>query len=201
VVLPAGVAVDTVHIVADKDASGGDEVDIYPATGESFYGLSANTAIRIKAGQIARFRVTSSGVWALEHGAPVGSVGVNVTANSGGQQQVSLSLATAPWVSFTPTVSGFCTSPRVVSHNNSLAFRINVGTSCAGSTGTVTLAASGSGSWACNFANITAPDTNVVAQTGYTGTTVTVKNYARTSGAAANFTDSDIIVGSCIANQ
>jgi hypothetical protein len=40
---------------------------------------------------------------------------------------------------------------------------------------------------------VTNPATNVVAQTGGSTTTVTVTNYARTTGVASNWTDADVL--------
>ena len=53
--------------------------------------------------------------------------------------------------------------------------------------------------WVCHFANVTAPASNVPSQTGGTTTTVTLTNYSRTTGLAANWTDSNVIRAMCTA--
>jgi hypothetical protein len=97
-----------------------------------------------------------------------------------------------------PTVSGFCTNPSVANNNGTAAFTINVGTSCATGTGTVTLPAAANG-WVCDFHDVTTPGSNNVVMTGGTATTATVQNYSRTTGSAANFTSSDVIRAKCVA--
>lgn len=94
--------------------------------------------------------------------------------------------ATAPTVA-----SGFCTSPVLSTPNGTAAFVLTVGTSCSASTGTLTMPEAANG-WACYLVNTTDPG-DIPVQTGGTTTTVTVENYSRTSGMAANFTDSDVL--------
>lgn len=97
-----------------------------------------------------------------------------------------------------PTISaGFCTSPTVTSNNGTAQFVITIGTSCAAATGTVTMPAA-SNAWTCYVANVTSPASNVPEQTGGTTTTVTVTNYARTTGLAANWTDSEVLRFMCL---
>lgn len=105
------------------------------------------------------------------------------------------------WGSSTaPTISaGFCsTSPSISANNGTMAFDINVGTSCSTSTGTIGLPAATTG-WVCSFYNVTNPNSNVVNQTGGNTTTVTLTNYVRTTGVAGNFTASDHIRAKCSA--
>jgi hypothetical protein len=97
-----------------------------------------------------------------------------------------------------PTVSGFCTSPSVLANNGNAVFTINVGTSCAAGTGTITLPAAVNG-WVCDLHDVTSPGANNVVMTGGTATTVTVQNYSRTTGATTNFTSSDVIRAKCAA--
>ena len=101
--------------------------------------------------------------------------------------------ATAPTIS-----AGFCaTTPSISASNGVAAFDINVGTSCSGSVGTLAMPTATTG-WVCNFANVTAPASNVVSQTGGANNTVTLTNYARTTGLASNFTASNHIRASCV---
>lgn len=91
-----------------------------------------------------------------------------------------------------PTATTFCTSPSVPSNNGTIAFTINVGTACATSVGTITLPTATTG-WVADCHNVTVPASNIVEQTGGTTTTVTVTNYARTTGVASNWTDSAVL--------
>lgn len=91
---------------------------------------------------------------------------------------------------------GSCTAPTVTA-NGTAAFTMTLGTGCSTSVGTVTLPAATTG-WSCQFDNVTAPQSNIVDQTGGATTTATITNYARTTGLAANFTDSQVIRGSCV---
>ena len=97
-----------------------------------------------------------------------------------------------------PVATTFCTTPSVTANNGTAAFSINVGTACATNTGTITMPAATNG-WACDFHDVTTPATNKPDQTGGTTTTVTVTNYSRTTGAALNWTSSDIIRVQCSA--
>lgn len=100
-----------------------------------------------------------------------------------------------------PTISaGFCgTNPSISASNGTGAFDIIVGTAaCGGAVGTLGMPAART-AWVCNFANVTNPDSNVVAQTGGAASSVTLTNYARTTGLAANFTANDHIRASCSA--
>lgn len=91
-----------------------------------------------------------------------------------------------------PTATTFCTSPSIPTNNGTAAFTVNVGTSCATSVATITFPTATT-SWVVNCSNVTVPATNVVSQTGGTTTTATLTNYSRTTGLAANWTDSNIL--------
>ena len=93
-----------------------------------------------------------------------------------------------------PTVaSGFGTSPSISAANGSAVFTLTIGTSTTGvQTGTLTMPAATTG-WACACQNVTNPDSFIVSQTGGSTTTITLKNYDRTTGLAADFTASDVI--------
>lgn len=86
----------------------------------------------------------------------------------------------------------FCGTPTVTASNGTAAFTINVGTTCVTSVGTITFPAATTG-WVVYCANVTAPASNVPSQTGGSTTTATLTNYARTTGLAANWTDSNIL--------
>jgi hypothetical protein len=138
---------------------------------------------------------------------PNGGLGVGTTTDPGAgailanttiKATTGYSL-TNPLISSTaPTATTFCTSPSIPATNGTAAFTINVGTACATSTGTITLSAATTG-WVCDFHNITTPAANIVEQTGGTTTTVTMTNYARTTGVASNWTASDVIRAKCVA--
>lgn len=98
-----------------------------------------------------------------------------------------------------PTIAaGFCTSPSISANNGTIAFTITIGTGCGAATGSVTLPEA-AGGWVCYVQNVTAPDSNVIGQTGGTTTTATFTNYARTTGLAANWTDSQVLRVLCAA--
>jgi hypothetical protein len=97
-----------------------------------------------------------------------------------------------------PTATTFCTGPSIAANNGTAAFTINVGTSCAASTGTITMPAATTG-WVCDFHDVTTPASYKPDQTGGTITTVTLTNYSRTTGVAANWVASSVIRAQCSA--
>ena len=97
-----------------------------------------------------------------------------------------------------PTISGFGTSASVINANGTAAFTINIGTNNSASTGTILLPTAANG-WCCYIQNVTNTDSNIVSQTGGTNSTVTIKNYSRTTGLESNWTDSDILRVMCLA--
>lgn len=99
-----------------------------------------------------------------------------------------------------PTLaSGGCTSPTAVTSNGTAAFSVGVGTSCSGSQPLVfTLPAATTG-WQCTARNQTSPTGSSPAMSSTVSTTsVTITNYSRTLGTAAAWTDSDVVVVSCM---
>lgn len=98
-----------------------------------------------------------------------------------------------------PTVSGFGTSPSVVSNNGTAAFTINVGTGGTASTGTITLPAAATGWVLTGCHDVTTPGSFITRQTGGTSTTITVTNYSATTGLAIAWTASDILRCAAIA--
>ena len=110
----------------------------------------------------------------------------------------ALKLASKSMINTAPTIgSGLCTSPSVSASNGTAAFALTVGSSCTGvTTASITMPAATTG-WTCYFANVTNPATSTPSQTGGTTTTVTLTNYARTTGLAADFTTGDSIRVMC----
>lgn len=101
-----------------------------------------------------------------------------------------------------PTIaSGGCTtgSAQSVSQSNgSAAFAITLGGATCGSTIVLTMPAANAG-WVCDAHDITTPASNTVDQTaGGSATSVTLTNYARTTGLAANFTGADVLAVKCL---
>lgn len=96
-----------------------------------------------------------------------------------------------------PTLAA-CTSP-TRTHGNAVSFQMDVGTGCAGSTATITLPAATNG-WSCRGRHITSGSTRILDQTGAVSTTsVTMTNFARTTGVATNFADGDDLSIECMA--
>lgn len=125
-----------------------------------------------------------------------GWVGLNALPPTAGGTGAALLVLT--WSATAPTVSaGFCTSPSIAHPNGTAAFEINIGSACAGSTGTIAMPTATNG-WVCDFRNVTAPASNTPSQTGGANNTVTVTNYVRTTGVAGNFTASDVLRAKCV---
>lgn len=100
-----------------------------------------------------------------------------------------------------PTIgSGFCTSPSIVVPNGTWSFRVNVGSACATSSGVVAMPTAANG-WSCQVTSGLNVGTSDPAQdlTGSTASQITIRNYSRTTGAAANFTSSDVLLLNCLA--
>lgn len=103
------------------------------------------------------------------------------------------------WSATAPTVSsGFCTSPSISNNNGTAAFTITIGSACAASTGVLTMPTASVG-WACHFNDVTTPASNTPYQTASTTGSVSVTNYARTTGLASNWTASEVITAECTA--
>lgn len=94
-----------------------------------------------------------------------------------------------------PTIaSGFGTSPSITALNTA-AFNITVGSS-PGSTGVITMPSASSG-WTCYANDVTSNSSRVVSMSAETATSITLTSYARTTGLAASFNASDIILVQC----
>lgn len=143
--------------------------------------------------------ISSSGSSVVVRGATIFLQGTGgaagVTAISGNITQN----AVLSWAQATPTIpSGFGVTPSVTG-TRSAAFSVNVGTGGTASTGVIAMNATATTGWACNVDDITTPATNATRQTASSTTTVTVTNYARTTGIAAAWPASDIIQLACTA--
>lgn len=98
-----------------------------------------------------------------------------------------------------PTISGFCTTSPTITASNTYAFTVNVGTSCAAKqTGVVTLPAGFTTGASCAVTNATNAATSVVTAVSTSATNVSVSNFARSTGAAADFTASDVLQFICL---
>lgn len=168
-------------------------VTVTLGAGTSLYSVANNV---IASGEV----VDSSGTTSNRLGVTVPNPGLNnqVPFGQTGGQALFRTVNSNVLQTAAPTATTFCTSPSISANNGAAAFTINVGTGCATSVGTVTLPAATTG-WACDFQNVTAPASNVIGLTGGSTTTVTLTNYARTTGLASNWTDSNIIRAKCSA--
>ena len=104
-------------------------------------------------------------------------------------------LTSKAWISTAPSGPVACTSPSVTWSNGDAVWQIDVGTSCAGiSTLVVTLPAKTNAN-GCDGDNRTAPATRTVDPTAWGTTSITLTNFDRTTGLAADWTDgTDVIV-------
>lgn len=105
--------------------------------------------------------------------------------------------------SVAPTVaSGGCLTGAgtVITNSNGTAhFTTTLGTGCSGSQPIVFTLPAATVGWRCGARNVSNPASSVPSQTGAVSTTsVTITNYARTTGLAAAWTDSDVVVVSCL---
>lgn len=89
-----------------------------------------------------------------------------------------------------------CTTPTLV-FGRTLTHEFDVGSSCTGITTLVyTMPAVNTG-WSCDAKNMTNPSTSNPSQTAGSTTSVTITNYARTTGLAADWTAGDNIRMTC----
>lgn len=119
-----------------------------------------------------------------------GNMGIGATAAIISGNNIMLSGAT-PSIS-----SGFGTSPSVTA-GKSFAFRVNVGTGGAATTGVITVGATAATGWNCSSRDLTNNASFVTEQTASTTTTASFANYSRTTGLAIAWTASDILAISC----
>jgi hypothetical protein len=126
----------------------------------------------------------------------IGSLRANTSVNATTSYRLATKIA---WSATAPTVnSGFCTSPSISNNNGTAAFTITIGSACAASTGVLTMPTASVG-WSCHFNNVTTPASNTPYQTASTTTSVSVTNYARTTGVASNWTASEVVTAECTA--
>lgn len=132
--------------------------------------------------------------------AQVGSVDKFFVDNAGAvSSAASFSLGTALLVSATaPTISsGFGSSPSITA-GNAAAFTINVGTGASASSGVVGMPTA-STAWNCYATDLSSVDTNNTIMSSHTSSSITLKNYARTTGLNTAWGSGDVIAVSCLA--
>ena len=117
------------------------------------------------------------------------SVAGTIAATNYRVASTAVILGTAPTLA-----SGGCTTPSAVTANGTARFSIGVGTSCSGSQPLVFTMPAATTSWAVSCRNVTNGATSAPAQTGALSTTAaTITNFARTTGLAVAWTDSDVV--------
>lgn len=175
------------------------------------YGASTDTVNGVATATGVTFNITGGAITAICLGGspgnwqvlayPTPQVGNGLTFSFAGTALPNITLQSAT----TPTLaSGGCTSPGSVTGSTlswayNLNFSINVGTGCSGSQPLVfTLTAATTG-WNCYARNTTNAATSAPAHSsGVSTTSVTITNYARTTGVAAAWNDNDVITVSCL---
>ncbi len=98
-----------------------------------------------------------------------------------------------------PTIaSGGCTSPAVTTNNGTAKFKLTIGTTCTGvKTVTLTLPAAAN-EWACDAVDLTTNATYRPEQSAAaSATSVVITNYARTTGLAIDWADSEVLLVKC----
>jgi len=141
-------------------------------------------------------RITSSGNVGIGTTAPGSALTINgalaLTTSASGAGAVVMS-ATAPTIA-----SGGCTSPAVTTNNGTAKFKLTIGTSCAGvKTVTLTMPAAAN-EWACDAVDLTTNATYRPEQSAAASTTsVVITNYARTTGLAIDWADSEVLLVKC----
>lgn len=131
------------------------------------------------------------------------NAGTITLGRSGQSVNVVSSIQVNAVLAFSPTAptisSGFGTSPSVSSNNGTVAFRINVGTGGAATSGVIGLPTATTG-WNCFCNDITTTSATVFLckQTASETNSATIGNF-NTSAAAAAWTASDILSVNCVA--
>lgn len=116
------------------------------------------------------------------------------------QTLVGASTGNVFYIALSPTISsGFGGTPSIPSNNGTAAFRLNVGTGGAATSGVIGLPAATTG-WNCFCSDITTQSAtvDVCRQTASATNTATIGNF-NSSGAAAAWVASDILAVSCFA--
>lgn len=127
-----------------------------------------------------------------------------IYTNSGLQTAImrfNTSLKLGPLIVYStiaPTVSGMGTGASVTNYNGTSAFIVNVGTGGTANSGTImfTGVSPSPTGWVCNVNNLTTA-TSVTKMTAYNSTTVTINNYALSTGIATAWAASSILAISC----
>jgi hypothetical protein len=112
----------------------------------------------------------------------------------------SLGLGTVMhWNATAPTIaSGGCTSPSIVAGGDTALFIVVIGTSCIGVTDVVLTLPASSRVWNC-FVNTDDAATRIVSQIlSGSATSVTLRNFSRTTGLAVDWTASSSLQVSCV---
>ena len=99
------------------------------------------------------------------------------------------------WSSTAPTITSACTSPSVV-NGNSVAFEVDVGTSCTGLSNIVLALPAATNGWSCDGYNKTT-NTRALRQFADTTTSASMANYIQIGGSAGDFVDGDNLVINC----
>lgn len=176
-------------------------VFVYPASGETIANLATDAGSLSSAGSSKGFLATATGTWRILASSSLSSSDLNVPLSftQSGQASATLAgLSRRVFSSTAPSSPVACTSPSVVTSNGTAGFQVNVGTSCTGvSTIGLTMPAATTG-WSCQARNVSNGASSAPAQTGAVSTTaITITNFARTTGLAADWTDSDVVEISC----
>lgn len=156
-----------------------------------------NTASQLESDSIvlgqSGFSTSTSGFFSVTNRGFLEAQAANVwrLSNAAGTSRVYLPV-TAPTVN-----TGFCTSP-TITHGTSSSFQMDVGSACAGSTGTILTGASSDNGWHCTVVNLTNGATEYTVQSGSSTSSATFTNYSRTTGLALNWTAGDDLSISCV---
>jgi hypothetical protein len=168
--------------------------------------LGANAAQAATNGQ--RSTIVGKGVGSVTYGTGSGGTGDGVILIGSGKLTVdSPAAGTSNWMNVenaiiqntvAPTISsGFGSTPAIPNGTSSASFEVNVGTGGVASSGIVAFATGAPHGWACTAVDKTNPATANTVATPASATTITLTNYSRTTGLAAPWAASDIIVTSC----
>ena len=112
----------------------------------------------------------------------------------------SVRVASKAIINTAPTTPVACTSPTVTNSNGTLAFQVDVGTSCTGVSTLVVTMPAASNAWAgCTATHVNSPTTRLPRMTASTTTSITFTNFDATTGLAADWSDgNDVRVGGCV---
>ncbi len=126
-------------------------------------------------------------------------IGRTISITGGATGFNGIARSSAAWLSAElPTLSGnWCTSATRV--GSMIALDVTVGTSCTGKTGgIITVSRASSNGFFCRCVNFTQQATQSCRMTAKSTTTATFENYTTATGVAADLTDNDHLLISCI---